>query len=110
MIEKLFDLQVSGTTVRREIVAGCTTFMTLSYIIFVQPAILSVTGMDSGAVMTATCISSALAMILMAFLANYPFALAPPWDTMSISLLQFVAWPAWEDLVTHGSKRLVPFL
>ena len=77
MIEKLFDLQASGTTVRREIVAGCTTFMTLSYIIFVQPAILSVTGMDSGAVMTATCISSALAMILMAFLANYPFALAP---------------------------------
>jgi len=77
MIEKLFDLQAPGTTVRREIVAGCTTFMTLSYIIFVQPAILSVTGMDSGAVMTATCISSALAMILMAFLANYPFALAP---------------------------------
>ena len=77
MIEKLFDLQVSGTTVRREIVAGCTTFMTLSYIIFVQPTILSVTGMDSGAVMTATCISSAFAMILMAFLANYPFALAP---------------------------------
>ena len=77
MIDKLFYLQASGTTVRREIVAGCTTFMTLSYIIFVQPAILSVTGMDSGAVMTATCISSALAMILMAFLANYPFALAP---------------------------------
>ena len=54
MIDKLFNLQASGTTVRREIVAGCTTFMTLSYIIFVQPAILSVTGMDSGAVMTAT--------------------------------------------------------
>ena len=49
MIEKLFDLQTSGTTVRREVVAGCTTFMTLSYIIFVQPTILSVTGMDSGA-------------------------------------------------------------
>ena len=77
MIDKLFNLQASETTVRREIVAGCTTFMTLSYIIFVQPAILSVTGMDSGAVMTATCIASALAMILMAFLANYPFALAP---------------------------------
>ena len=50
MIDKLFNLQASGTTVRREIVAGCTTFMTLLYIIFVQPAILSVTGMDSGAV------------------------------------------------------------
>ena len=77
MLEKLFRLQESGTTVRREIVAGCTTFMTLSYIIFVQPAVLSAAGMDSGAVMTATCITSALAMLLMAFLANYPIALAP---------------------------------
>ncbi len=77
MLEKLFRLQESGTTVRREIVAGCTTFMTLSYIIFVQPAVLSAAGMDSGAVMTATCITSALAMVLMALLANYPIALAP---------------------------------
>ena len=77
MLEKLFHLQESGTTVRREIVAGCTTFMTLSYIIFVQPAVLSAAGMDSGAVMAATCITSALAMLLMALLANYPIALAP---------------------------------
>ena len=77
MLEKLFRLQESGTTVRREIVAGCTTFMTLSYIIFVQPAVLSAAGMDSGAVMAATCLTSALAMLLMAFLANYPIALAP---------------------------------
>ena len=77
MLEKLFRLQESGTTVKREIVAGCTTFMTLSYIIFVQPAVLSAAGMDSGAVMAATCITSALAMVLMALLANYPIALAP---------------------------------
>ena len=77
MLERLFRLQESGTTVKREIVAGCTTFMTLSYIIFVQPAVLSAAGMDSGAVMAATCITSALAMLLMAFLANYPIALAP---------------------------------
>ena len=77
MLEKLFHLQESGTTVKREIVAGCTTFMTLSYIIFVQPAVLSAAGMDSGAVMAATCITSALAMVLMALLANYPIALAP---------------------------------
>ena len=77
MLEKLFHLQEAGTTVRREIVAGCTTFMTLSYIIFVQPAVLSAAGMDSGAVMAATCITSALAMVLMALLANYPIALAP---------------------------------
>lgn len=77
MLEKLFRLQKAGTTPKREIVAGCTTFATLSYIIFVQPAILSAAGMDSGAVMTATCITSAFAMVLMAFLANYPIALAP---------------------------------
>ena len=77
MLEKLFRLQESGTTVKREIVAGCTTFMTLSYIIFVQPAVLSAAGMDSGAVMAATCLTSALAMVLMALLANYPIALAP---------------------------------
>ena len=77
MLEKLFHLQESGTTLKREIVAGCTTFATLSYIIFVQPTILSAAGMDSGAVMTATCITSAIAMVLMALLANYPIALAP---------------------------------
>ena len=77
MLEKLFHLHVSGTNVKREIVAGCTTFMTLSYIIFVQPTILGATGMDEGAVMVATCVSSALAMVLMALLANYPIALAP---------------------------------
>ncbi len=77
MIEKLFHLQASGTTVKREIVAGCTTFMTLSYIIFVQPTVLAAAGMDAGAVMVATCVASAFAMVLMAFLANYPIALAP---------------------------------
>ena len=109
MIEKLFDLQVSGTTVRREIVAGCTTFMTLSYIIFVQPTILSVTGMDSGAVMTATCISSALAMILMAFLANYPFALAPAMGHNVYFAFTVCGLTSWEDLGIHGNKHLVPF-
>ena len=77
MLEKLFHLQEAGTTLKREVVAGCTTFATLSYIIFVQPAVLSEAGMDSGAVMAATCITSAFAMLLMAFLANYPIALAP---------------------------------
>ncbi len=77
MLEKLFHLQEAGTTLKREVVAGCTTFATLSYIIFVQPAVLSEAGMNSGAVMAATCITSAFAMLLMAFLANYPIALAP---------------------------------
>ena len=97
MIEKLFQLQASGTTVKREIVAGCTTFMTLSYIIFVQPTVLSAAGMDSGAVMAATCITSAFAMVLMAFLANYPIALAPGmghnfYFTFTVCLTLGIAW------------------
>lgn len=77
MLEKLFKLKESGTTIPTEIIGGLTTFMTLSYIIFVQPAVLSTTGMDFGAVMVATCLGSAIACILMALLANYPIALAP---------------------------------
>ncbi len=77
MLEKLFRLRENGTSIRREIVAGSTTFMTLSYIIFVQPFFLKEAGMDEGAVLVATCLSSAGATFLMAFLANYPVALAP---------------------------------
>ena len=77
MLEKLFRLKEHGTSIRREIVAGCTTFITLSYIIFVQPVLLSIAGMNPGAVMVATCLSSAGATILMAFMTNYPVALAP---------------------------------
>ena len=77
MLEKLFRLKELNTSVRREVVAGCTTFMTLSYIIFVNPSLLSLAGMNSGSVMVATCVSSALAMFLMGFLTNYPIALAP---------------------------------
>src|SRR5512135_3050767 len=76
-LESIFKLQENGTTVATELRGGLITFMTMSYIIFVQPAVLSQAGMDFGAVMTATCISSALAILLMGFLANYPIALAP---------------------------------
>lgn len=77
MLERLFRLEANGTTVRQEVIGGASTFMTMSYILFVQPAVLSLTGMDFGAVMVATALSSALATFLMAFLANYPIALAP---------------------------------
>ena len=77
MLDRLFRLKEAGTNVRTEIIGGLTTFMTMSYIIFVQPAVLSQLGMDFGAVMMATCLSSAIATLLMAFLANYPIALAP---------------------------------
>jgi AGZA family xanthine/uracil permease-like MFS transporter len=75
--ERQFALAAHGTTVRTEIFAGLTTFLTMAYIIFVQPAVLSAAGMDFGAVLTATCLSTALATSLMAVLANYPIAVAP---------------------------------
>lgn len=73
----MFDLQARNTTVRTEVIAGASTFMTMSYIIFVQPALLAQCGMDYGAVLVATCLASAVATLLMGFLANYPIALAP---------------------------------
>ena len=77
IIEKIFKLKENNTNIRTEALAGTTTFLTMSYIIFVQPAVLSTCGMDFGSVMVATCIASALACIFMAFLANYPIALGP---------------------------------
>jgi AGZA family xanthine/uracil permease-like MFS transporter len=77
LIEKLFSVSSSGSSLRREVIGGVTTFMTMSYIIFVQPVVLSVCGMNKEAVIVATCLSSAIATLLMAFLANYPIALAP---------------------------------
>lgn len=75
--DQWFHLRDHGTTIKTEILAGITTFLTMAYIIFVQPAVLSACGMDLGAVMVATCVSSALATLLMAVLANYPIAVAP---------------------------------
>ncbi len=77
MLEKFFQLKKTNTNFRQEIFAGTTTFMTMAYIIFVQPAVLSLTGMDFGSVMVATCLASALATLMMGLLTNYPIALAP---------------------------------
>ncbi len=76
-LNQFFRLDENQTTVRVEILGGITTFMTMSYIIFFQPAVLSAAGMDRGAVMVATCLSAALATLLMGLLARYPIALAP---------------------------------
>jgi adenine/guanine/hypoxanthine permease len=77
VLDNRFALTANGTTVRTEVVAGLTTFLTMAYIIFVQPAVLSAAGMDRGAVLTATCLATAFATLLMALLANYPIAVAP---------------------------------
>jgi AGZA family xanthine/uracil permease-like MFS transporter len=76
LLERVFHLSESGTTVKTEIIAGLTTFMTMAYILAVNPSILGASGMDTGAVFTATCLASALGTILMALLANYSFALS----------------------------------
>lgn len=75
-LEKIFKLKERGTTVRTEVLAGVTTFLTMAYILAVNPNILSDSGMDKGAVFTATALASALATFVMAFLANYPIALS----------------------------------
>lgn len=77
MLEKFFKLKENNTTIKTEMLAGITTFMTMAYILAVNPDLLSVSGMDKQAVLLATAISAAIGTFIMAFLANYPFALAP---------------------------------
>src|SRR5215472_7795374 len=77
MLERVFKLSENKTSVRTEVIAGLTTFLTMAYIIFVNPQILTAAKMDAGAVFAATCVASAIGCFLMAFLANYPIALAP---------------------------------
>lgn len=76
-MEKFFELKKNGTNTRTEIVAGITTFMTMAYILVVNPIILGSTGMDQNAIFTATALSAAIATLIMALYAKYPFALAP---------------------------------
>lgn len=77
MLERFFKLKENGTDAKTEVLAGITTFMTMAYILAVNPSILSAAGMDQGAVFTATALAAVIGTLLMALLANYPFALAP---------------------------------
>ncbi|MBU9743607.1 NCS2 family permease [Lachnospiraceae bacterium ASD3451] len=76
-LDKFFHLKENHTDVKTEVIAGVTTFMTMAYILAVNPSILSAAGMDNGAVFTATALASLIATVLMALFSNYPFALAP---------------------------------
>ena len=76
-LDRFFHLTDRGSSVRTEIIAGLTTFLTMAYIVFVQPAVLGAAGMDAGAVLVATCIASAIGTLLMGLLANYPIGVAP---------------------------------
>lgn len=77
MLERLFQLKAHNTTVRTEMLAGLTTFLTMAYILFVNPSILGETGMDKGAIFVATCLAAAIGSAVMGLIANYPIALAP---------------------------------
>ncbi|MBO1895904.1 NCS2 family permease [Shewanella sp. BF02_Schw] len=77
MLEKLFKLKQNNTSLKQEAVAGLTTFLTMAYIIFVNPMMLADAGMDHGAVFVATCLAAAIGCLVMGLLANYPIALAP---------------------------------
>ena len=75
-MEKFFKLKEHGTDVKTEVIAGITTFMTMAYILAVNPSILSATGMDPTAVLLATCLASFIGTLCMALMANLPFALS----------------------------------
>src|SRR3989339_1263923 len=97
IIEKYFKLQELNTNIRTEVIAGATTFMTMAYIIFVNPSMISQTGMDFGAAMMATCISAAFATIMMGLYVNYPIALAPgmgqnAFFTYTVCLTMGIPW------------------
>ena len=77
MLQKLFGFDPSTMTLRKEVIGGITTFLTMAYILAVNPSILSATGMDAGAVFTTTCISAVIATLVMALYAKLPFSLAP---------------------------------
>jgi len=96
LLEKLFKLRENGTNVRTEVIAGVTTFMTMAYIIFVNPDILSATGMPFGAVMTATVVAAGITTILGGLLANYPYALASGMGLNAFFAFTVASKAGWE--------------
>ena len=97
ILDRFFSIRDSGSTIGTEVRAGLVTFMTASYIIFVQPSVMEQAGMDFGAVMTATCIASAIGCLIMGLWANYPIALAPGmglnfYFTFTVVMGQGISW------------------
>ncbi len=96
-LSRVFNLKAMGTSVQAELIAGLTTFMTMAYIIFVNPAMISQTGMDFGSAMMATCIAAAAATIVMGLYANYPIAQAPgmgenAFFTYTVCITMGISW------------------
>jgi AGZA family xanthine/uracil permease-like MFS transporter len=103
MLERLFELEKHGTSVRTELLAGLTTFMTMAYIIFVNPAILADAGMDRGATFVATCLAAAFASAFMGLYANYPVALAP-----GMCLNAYFTYGVVKGSATAGRRHSAP--
>jgi len=111
-ISRYFRFAENRTGFRKEITGGSTTFLALSYIVFVQPAVLSQAGMDFNAVMVATCLSAALATLIMGVFANYPIALAPGMGenfffTFSVVIGAGLAWPQAMSAVFYAGVLFV---
>ncbi len=97
LLDRVFHLSEQNTTVKRELLAGLTTFVSMAYILFVNPSVLGAAGMNKGAVFTATALSAIIGCLLMAFLANYPIAIAPglgdnAFFTYSVVLAMGIPW------------------
>ncbi len=101
-LDRWFGLGAAGSSVGTELRAGVATFLTMAYIMFVNPAILAQTGMDHGAVFVATCLAAAAGSLLMGLLANYPIALAP-----GMGLNAYFAFTIVPELGATGSLRSV---
>ena len=102
-MKQFFKLEENNTNVKTEVLAGITTFMTMAYILVVNPIILSETGMDFGGIFTATALSSLIATLMMALYANYPFALAPGMGLNAFFAFTVVLGPmgkSWEFALT----------
>jgi len=114
LLDRVFHVQENRTTVRRELLAGLTTFMTMAYVVVVNPRILSEAGMPVEGVLFATCVSAAAATLIMGLWANYPIALAPgmslnAYFTYSIVLDRGVPWQTALQHC-HGSQPGPPLL
>jgi len=99
-LERLFRLREHQTDVRTEILAGVTTFLTMAYIIFVNPTILGDAGMPKDAVFVATCVAAALGTLIMGFYANYPIAMAP-----GMGLNAYFAYTVVKGMGLPGRRR-----
>ncbi len=109
-LEKTFKLSENKTDIKTEILAGITTFMTMAYILIVNPDILSATGMDKGALFTATALASVIGTLVMALIANYPFVLAPGMGLNAFFAFVVAAKFGWEIALTAVLVEGIIFL